>query len=155
MRGSDRLPHRTEEVPGTTCAAARLDRMDIFPPHLYQAVLTDFINEGHFSRYIRKTRQTYGLRRSALVQALRDEFGASLPIRGAEAGMHLVVTLPDGMQDREISARAAAENLWLWPLSSCYLGAAACQGFILGFASTEAAGMPRAVKRLRSVLRAV
>jgi GntR family transcriptional regulator/MocR family aminotransferase len=126
--------------------------MDIFPPQLYQAVLTDFINEGHFARYIRRTRQAYSLRRSALVHALRDEFGSSLAIRGAEAGMHLVVTLPSGMRDREISARAATENLWLWPLSSCYLGAATRQGLILGFGGATAADMPRAVRRLRGVL---
>ncbi len=126
--------------------------MDLFPPHLYQAILTDFISEGHFARHVRKTRLIYSERRSALVEALRSEFGARFETRGGEAGMHLVVTLPKGLLDQEIALRAASQKLWLWPLSPSYLSKAARQGFILGFASTKATEMPRAVRRLRNVL---
>src|ERR1700733_13124397 len=107
---------------------------DMCPSHLYQAALADFISAGHFARHIRKTRQLYAERRNALGQALRKEFGSEIEILGAEAGMHLVVTLPPGLSDRKISARAAQENLWLWPLSAAYAGTANVrQGFILGF----------------------
>ena len=132
-------------------AAARW-AIDLCPPHLYQAVLADFIDQGLFARHIRKTRLLYSQRRSALVGAIRNEFGSRLEILGGEAGMHLAVTLPPGLPDRKISARGAAENLWLWPLSLTYLGKAARQGFILGFGSTKAAEMPQAVRRLRDVL---
>lgn len=126
--------------------------MDLGPPPLYQAVLKDFVDEGHFARHIRKTRMLYGERRSALVGAIHSEFGARLKILGEAAGMQLAVTLPRGLRDREVSARAAAERLWLWPLSSAYLGTAARQGFILGFAGTQAADMPDAVRRMRDVI---
>ncbi len=126
--------------------------MDLFPSHLHQAVLKDFINEGYFARYIRKMRLLYSERRNALVDAIRGEFGSRLEIAGGEAGLHLVVLLPEGLLDQEISMRAARQNLWLWPLSPSYLGKASRQGFILGFGSTEAAEMPCAVRRLRSVL---
>src|SRR5581483_7587622 len=122
--------------------------MDLFPAHLYQAVLTDFIRDGHFARHIRKTRLLYSERRDALVEALRIEFGSLLDVVGGEAGMHLVVTLPKGMLDNKISVRAAAQKLWLWPLSACYLSKALRQGFILGFGSTKAAEMRQAVRRL-------
>jgi len=125
---------------------------DLCPPHLYQAVLTDFIGQGHFARHIRRTRLLYSERRSALVSALRREFGSRLEILGAEAGMHLVIALPPGMCDKEISVRAAKSNLWLWPLSTSYLGAGPRHGFILGFGSTKAADMPQAVRRLRDLL---
>ena len=49
--------------------------MDIFPPYLYQEVLTDFMRMGHFGRHLRKMRQLYKERRSALVSSLRDELG--------------------------------------------------------------------------------
>jgi GntR family transcriptional regulator / MocR family aminotransferase len=126
--------------------------IDLFPPYLYQAVLMDFMNEGHFARHVRKTRLLYSQRRAALVDAIRSEFGPRLEVIGEEAGMHLVVTLPPGLKDREISARAASQNLWLWPLSTAYLGEPARQGFILGFGSTKAEDMPAAVRRLRDVL---
>ncbi|HWF47662.1 MAG TPA: PLP-dependent aminotransferase family protein [Bryobacteraceae bacterium] len=126
--------------------------MDIFPPHLYQAALTDFINEGHFSRHIRRTRLLYSERRSALLEAIGREFGSISEVVGGEAGMHLVVKLPDWLPDVEISRRAADQQLWLWPLSPCYLGKVSQQGFILGFAATPAAEMSRAVARLHSIL---
>src|SRR5580658_10059641 len=66
---------------------------DLFPPFLNQAVMTDFMIEGHFARHIRKTRLLYSQRRNALVQALESEFGSRLPVAGAQAGLHLVITL--------------------------------------------------------------
>jgi GntR family transcriptional regulator/MocR family aminotransferase len=126
--------------------------MDVAPPSFFQAVLTDFMNEGHFARHIRRMRLLYGERRTALVEALRKEFGSTLQILGAEAGMHLAVILPKNIRDTEIANRAARQNLWLWPLSSSYLGKNSRQGFVLGFGSTTAEEMPRAVHRLKEVL---
>ena len=126
---------------------------DLFPSPLYQAALADFISAGHFTRHIRKTRQLYAERRNALAQALRKEFGSEIEILGAEAGMHLVVTLPPGLSDQKISARAAREGLWLWPLSSAYVGDNVRQGFILGFGGTKVDEMLPQVRRLKKVMR--
>ena len=126
--------------------------MDVYPPHLYQAVLTDFIEEGHFSRHIRRTRLVYGERRNVLVDAIRGEFGSQLQIVGADAGMHLAAILPRQIHDRETSERAARENLWLWPLSPCFLSKNRRHGFILGFGSTAAEEIRKRVRQLRKVL---
>jgi GntR family transcriptional regulator / MocR family aminotransferase len=134
--------------------AAIRNAMDLGPAHLYQAVLTDFINEGHFARHIRRMRLLYSEHRLALVDSIGNEFGSTLKILGAEAGMHLAVILPKGFRDTEIAHRAARDKLWLAPLSPSYLGTASRQGFILGFGSTPAAEMPRAVRRLRDTLAA-
>ncbi len=126
---------------------------DLFPSDLYQAALAEFMSRGHFARHIRKTRQLYAERRNALTQALRKEFGSDIEILGAEAGMHLVVTLPPGLSDRNISLRAAQDGLWLWPLSAAYVGANVRQGFILGFGGTKAEDMLHHVRRLRKAMR--
>lgn len=126
--------------------------MDVSPPHFYQAVLVEFINEGHFSRHIRRMRTVYGERREMLFRCIKKELGSALQMHGAEAGLHLTVTLPRGCRDRAISARAARENLWLWPLSPSYLGAPHRQGFILGLGGATVAEIPAAVRRLRSVI---
>ena len=126
--------------------------MDICPSHLHQAVLADFIREGHFSRHLRRMRLLYSDRRSVLVDAIREQFGPSLKVLGGEAGMHLVVILPEGLNDCEIASRAAQKNLWLWPLSPSYIGKNRCQGFILGFGNATSAEIPEAVRRLKSVL---
>jgi GntR family transcriptional regulator/MocR family aminotransferase len=126
--------------------------LDLTHPHLYQAVLTDFIREGHFARHLRRLRLVYSERRTALVDSLHQQFGSRLEVHGAQAGMHLVVSLPKGFNDQVIAERAALQKLWLWPLSPSYFGKALRQGFILGFGSTTAAEMPDGVQRLKSVL---
>jgi GntR family transcriptional regulator/MocR family aminotransferase len=128
--------------------------MDLTPPRLYQAVLTDFIREGHFARHIRKLRLVYGERRTALVDSIRKEFESSLEVHGSDAAMHLAITLPKGFRDQEVPARAAREKLWLWPLSPAYTGKTARQRFILGFGGAKASEMPNAVRQLKKVLMA-
>jgi GntR family transcriptional regulator/MocR family aminotransferase len=126
--------------------------MDVNPPYLYQAVLADFIGEGHFSRHIRRMRAVYDERRTLLVDSLQRAFGPRLQILGDMAGMHLTVTLPTGLNDGEIAQRAVRESLWLWPLSPSYITKVAFHGFILGFGSTAPTHIPRAVEHLRAVL---
>jgi len=132
--------------------AAIRHAMDIGPPHFFQAVLTDFMREGHFARHIRRMRQLYSQRRSALVEALGKEFGTALEVVGAEAGMYLAVLLPKGCRDEELAARAARARLWIQPLSPAYAGGTRRQGLVLGFGSTSEEEMPRAVQKLASVL---
>jgi GntR family transcriptional regulator / MocR family aminotransferase len=138
-------------------AAVRFS-MDIFPPYLFQEVLTDFMHDGHFARHIRRMRSLYKGRRMALVESLRMEFGDFLEIHGSEAGMHLTVTLPEGFKggvsDVDIAGRAAKDKLWLWPLSPCYSNGNARQGFLLGFGNTPEEQMPAAVRRFRQVISA-
>jgi GntR family transcriptional regulator/MocR family aminotransferase len=126
--------------------------LDIGPATFHQAVLADFIGEGHFARHIRRMRSVYAERRNALIENLHDHFGSVVEMTGAEAGLHLSVVL-NGTPDREVCARGAREKLWLVPLSNFYLGKAAQQGFILGFGSTSVQEMPAAVHKLRALVR--
>jgi GntR family transcriptional regulator/MocR family aminotransferase len=132
--------------------AAVRDAMDIFPPALYQAVLTDFIVEGHFGRHIRRMRMLYRERRDALVEAIRKELGDRLQVHDGQAGLHLVATLAKGSDDRQISENAARQGLWAMPLSACYLGEAALQGLVLGYAGTSVPEILDGVRRLGDVL---
>ena len=126
--------------------------MDLCPSSFYQEVLADFIGEGHFARHIRRMRVLYRDRRSALVDSIRKELGELAEVLGDEAGMHLAVRLKNGDRDVQIAERAARQRLWLWPLSLSYLGERSHHGFILGFGSIPAAEIPRAVRKLRSLL---
>jgi GntR family transcriptional regulator/MocR family aminotransferase len=126
--------------------------MDIAPPHFFQAVLTDFMNEGHYARHIRRMRQLYTQRRAALVASLSEHLSGSIKIVGAEAGMYLTILLPNGSRDQDVAERAAREKLWVQPLSPAYLGENRKNGLVLGFASTSTEEMSKAVRHLKSVL---
>lgn len=133
-------------------AAARF-AMDICPPPFFQSVLADFLDEGHFARHVRRTRQLYRERRGALVAALRDEAAGALEVLGVQAGTHLVARLPDDANDVAVSERATALGLAMMPLSSCYLGQPDRQGLVLGYGAVPAEEIPEAVSRLRRALR--
>jgi len=126
--------------------------MDISPPNFLQLVLADFIQEGHFSRHIRRMRLFYRERSSALLESIRNELDVAVTVVGEQAGLHVSVTLPHGFDDHEVSERAARDGLWLVPLSSSYIERPSPQGFILGFSNIPAAEIPRAVKKLRNIL---
>ena len=128
------------------------DATDIFPPTFAQAVLADFIREGHFARHLRRTRALYRERRGALVDAIRTQLGDTLRVVGDEAGMHLVASLSKGRNDREISVRAARQRLWVMPLSPCYIGKASRKGFVLGFGGTSIPEILSGIRRLRTAL---
>ena len=132
--------------------AAIRNAMDLGSPYLYQAVLADFIAQGHFARHIRRMRLLYNERRLALVDSLREHFGRSAEILGAGAGMHLAVSVPMKIRDTEVSQRAAREKLWVTPLSSAYSERPGKRGFILGFGGTPAEHADEAVAHLERLM---
>jgi len=132
-------------------SAAR-DAADIFSSTLYQAVLTDFIREGHFARHIRRMRMLYMDRRRALVNAIRIQMGDRLEVVGAEAGMHLVGLLPRGTDDVEVSSKAVEKGVSVIPLSSCYLEPRPRGGLILGYGGASAHQIHDGIRKLRMCL---
>jgi GntR family transcriptional regulator / MocR family aminotransferase len=124
------------------------DAADQFSSTLYQAVMTDFIREGHFARHIRRMRTLYMERRTALVEAVQKRMGERLEVIGAEAGMHLVTLLPPGVSDVEVSKKATELGLSAMPLSSCYLTTPARGGLILGYGGTNPQQIHEGVQKL-------
>jgi GntR family transcriptional regulator/MocR family aminotransferase len=122
---------------------------DIFSSTLYQAVLTEFIREGHFARHLRRMRTLYMKRRGELVDAIRLQLGGTLEIVGEEAGMHLVALLPPGVDDREVARLAAQNGISAMPLSMCYLKKPARGGLILGYGGTDAKEIQDGIRRLK------
>jgi GntR family transcriptional regulator/MocR family aminotransferase len=125
--------------------------MDLGAPTLYQEVLADFIEEGHFARHLRRMRVHYGTLRRVLFESLTGILGDSIEIVGDEAGMHLTVFLHSRHRDEDLAHRALTQKLSLWPLSRMYLREPR-QGLTLGFGGTTVQGIPQAVRQLRSLL---
>jgi GntR family transcriptional regulator/MocR family aminotransferase len=128
--------------------------MDVFPASLPQAALTDFLEEGHFARHLRRMRSLYQERRGALVAALQSELGEQLEVLGAEAGLHLVAALRGRSDDRHLAELAAARGLWLLPLSTCYGQVPRRFGFVLGYGGTGLTQIAEGVRQLRRLFAA-
>lgn len=133
--------------------SATRDASDIFSSTLNQAVLADFIREGHFASHIRRMRMLYMERRKTLVDALREQMGDSVEVIGAEAGMHLVALLPPKTDDVAVSKRAAQNGISAMPLSTCFLKPSARKGLILGYGGVSTCQIQEGVNKLRNSLK--
>jgi GntR family transcriptional regulator/MocR family aminotransferase len=133
-------------------SAAR-DAADVFSSTLYQAVLTDFIREGHFARHVRRMRTLYMERRKMLVTAIQAEMPDLLDVIGAEAGMHLVALLPPGVDDVAVSISAAQNGISAMPLSACYAKQPTRGGLILGYGGADESQISDGIRKLSAILR--
>jgi GntR family transcriptional regulator/MocR family aminotransferase len=132
-------------------AAARLFA-DAQSPVLEQAVTAEFINEGHFSRHVRRMRTLYAERQTELVRVAREQLDGLLHVTPAEGGMHLVARLPDDSDDRQIAHRAADLGIWAAPLSTFGIAASGPRGLLLGFAAVDAVQIRMGARILRRAL---
>jgi GntR family transcriptional regulator/MocR family aminotransferase len=141
-------------VPEPLVAVFRAARAaaDRHSPTVDQAVLSDFLTEGHFARHVRRMRRLYAERQAALLAALRAHAAGRLSAEPCAAGMHLVGWLPDGVGDREVSERAHAAGLEAAPLSRYAIRPPTRPGLLLGWAGYDPAALDEGVRRLAAVL---
>ncbi|HKV11377.1 MAG TPA: PLP-dependent aminotransferase family protein [Thermoanaerobaculia bacterium] len=122
--------------------------MDGHTPTLLQAVLADFLAEGHFGAHVRRMRALYHERRDALVEAAEGR----AVLGPVEAGFHATLHLPEGTDDQEVARRAAQRGVEVQPLSTFYLGKAVTPGLVLGFAGISPEAIREGMKILGEVL---
>jgi len=123
-----------------------------FSPSIEQAVLTDFITEGHFARHIRRMRALYRERQECLLEAARRELGDALELEPNDAGMHLVGRLPRGTDDRAVSREACKLGVEASPLSLYFIERALISGLILGYAGYDEREIRKGVRLLAAAL---
>jgi GntR family transcriptional regulator/MocR family aminotransferase len=124
-----------------------------FSPSVDQAVLAEFIEEGHFARHIRRTRSLYATRQAALVKAVKGELDGLLEVSPDEAGIHLVGWLKEGADDRAASLAAARLGVDAQPLSSFTLEHERQPGLVLGYAGYDERQIRAAARRLAASLK--
>ncbi|MDX6326465.1 MAG: GntR family transcriptional regulator / MocR family aminotransferase [Nocardioidaceae bacterium] len=85
-------------------------------PQLDQAALARLIETGRFDRHLRKVRDSYGRRRDALLSAVAERM-AGVTITGLDAGHHVLLRLPAGVDEERVVARARAAGIAVRGLS--------------------------------------
>ena len=122
-------------------------------PSLMQAVVADFMAEGHFPRHIRRMRALYRERRSALVTAVTEVFQGDLHVRLASGGMHLIVQGKVLEDDRAIVIRARKAGLAPSALSTWYHDPRDREsGLLLGFTNLAVDQAVEVMSRLKIAL---
>jgi len=120
---------------------------------LHQAMVADFIEQGHFGRHLRKMRILYGERRAYLVDALQQTMGARLHVQPQAGGIHVLALLARQRNDEVLTMAAQAEGLAIQALSDWRIRKSSEGGLLMGFANFATPGDALAsVRRLDAVL---
>ena len=122
-------------------------------PLLEQAVLCDFINEGHFDRHIRKMRKIYSQRLAVLVESAGLHLAQYLDLSPIEAGMQTVGMLRDGICAEAVAKKAAIQNIDVVPLQRYCRTASVTNGLQIGFAAVDEKQIKAGVLTLARVLK--
>jgi len=102
---------------------------------------------------VRRMRALYGERRQMLIDAIIARFGDTLPVMGDEAGLHLVLGLPDTADDRAVTAAAFEAGVIVRPLAAYYSSEeVARRGLLLGYACVPNARIGPAFDTLARVI---
>jgi GntR family transcriptional regulator/MocR family aminotransferase len=132
-------------------AAARhlADRQSSGPT---QAIMTEFILEGHFARHLKRMRTHYAERQAFLVDLLGRRLGGLLEVCPADSGMYLTTWLRSRCDDQRAAAALDAAGVVALPLSALVLATPRRPGLVLGYAGHGETEMTRAVDRMARAL---
>jgi GntR family transcriptional regulator/MocR family aminotransferase len=121
---------------------------------LEQLALADFIREGHFERYLSRSRRLNAARREALLGAIRDQFGDRAEVPGAAAGLHVLVWLGSrtGGPIASVAHKAEAAGVGLYSVAPYYLRPPQRTGVLLGYAPLSERQIREGIARLAEAL---
>lgn len=123
---------------------------------LDQAVLCDFIEQGHLGRHLRRMRKIYQERYRILRESAREHLSEYLEIATIEAGMQTTARLCSSVVERGITAemvaeRAALADIDVVALSGYCHSANIPEALQIGFAAVREKEIQRGVVKLASV----
>jgi GntR family transcriptional regulator/MocR family aminotransferase len=117
-----------------------------------QAIASEFISRGHFSRHIRRMRLLYKKSQDELVSLVNRHLKGILTPAPVEAGMHMIAWLPEGVDAAAVANKAADSGIILSPVSHYCINATYPNGLIIGFSGFTYVEMETAVLRLKKAL---
>jgi GntR family transcriptional regulator/MocR family aminotransferase len=98
-------------------------------------------------------RRRYAERRDCLIEEIHRHFGKTLDVVGGDAGLHLILALPDTVDDEVVVRDALREGVVTRPLSTYYLDRAqARSGLLLGYAGVTPDEIRPAFDKLARVI---
>lgn len=141
-------------VPERLVEAFKVSRsfMDRHAPTLDQAVLTEFINEGHFGHHVRKMRQVYSERSETLAWETKKHLAGLLDLQKAQSGMRAVAWIKTEITEMELTRRAQKLGLEVVPMSSYVRRYEQKPALTLGFAGCSVNEIKRGVSVLEMLL---
>jgi len=128
------------------------DRTDFHNLSIDQAVLCDFIADGHLGRHLRRMRDLYAGRLAALIDGGRRYLKGLLDISDVRAGLYTAAYLRNGRTSRQAEKAAAAHKVEAVALDRYTLKSADPKGLLLGFAAFDERAIRAGLIKLAAAL---
>jgi GntR family transcriptional regulator / MocR family aminotransferase len=135
-------------------AAATKRLLDDFSPVLEQLALAHMIESGDYDRHVRQVRAVYRARRDRLLAALAHHL-PGWPLEGVAAGLHVLVRLPEGLDDTLVAAEAERDGVHVEPLSRYALRPGARGGLVIGYGRVHETAIAPAIAALAAAIERV
>jgi len=116
-------------------------------PAIEQLVLADLIASGEYDRHVARARHVYRRRRDRLVAAVSRHM-PGLRVEGVAAGLHVLLRLPDAIDDRAVAAAAELDGIRVGAVSAMSIDGAPDKGLLLGYGRLPAERIDEAVAAL-------
>lgn len=108
-------------------------------PSLTQALVAEFIAEGHFTRHIQRMRRLYSERRALTIEALERSLPKDMRVARSPGGMHVVLRLPEEVSDTALAEQLLAKGMAVQPLSRWSVSLERQTGLLLSFTNCASA----------------
>jgi GntR family transcriptional regulator / MocR family aminotransferase len=125
--------------------------LDRYPASVEQAVMTDFITNGHLERHLRRMRSIYLERHETLIRESQRVWGERLVVTATDTGLQTTAWLQDGGSAKELCNVAAKLGQELLPLSAYALQAKRSLGHSLN-AGVQIGFGPHTPEQLRTAI---
>ena len=121
---------------------------------LEQLALADFIREGHLERHVRRMRTRLAARRAALMEATASELGERAELRGADAGLHVLLRLGElrASDVRALREACRRRGVGVYPAAPFYARPPRHAEVLLGYGALSEDAIREGVRRLRRAL---
>ena len=126
--------------------------MDRQSPVFEQMILARYIEEGHFTKHIRRMRMLYKSRQEFIVNEINKYFDGMLTADFLPSGMHIVAKLPSKMNDRKVTAEALKHNVIVHPISDYCLKFNQAPALIMGYTAFTENEIKEGLNKLKKVL---
>ena len=110
---------------------------------MVQKMLTNFIESGEFEKHLNRMRKIYSKKRQLLIDMLNER--KDITIKGADAGLHLVLEYPKTYTEEEIIKKAKEKKIKVYGLSS-YGTKREIPSILLGFATLSEDKLKEGIK---------
>jgi len=124
-------------------------------PSNLQAVVANFMDEGHFAAHVRRMRRIYRQRYETFRECSQRRLAGLLDVESTDSGLHAVGYLRADLAEGEVAVRAEHRGVTVTPIGRFCVAPVGLNGLVLGFSGIKAARIRAGVETLEAVLEAM